>query len=177
MARMYDPDGWMLTDENEMIAVARDSSYKEAVRHGRTMISLLVAEIGPPPIFYCPNYPRKDPMSKKTHGPTGYETNPRKRNRTGMGPKTRRNRACKLLSREKKRHPKYVYRRFSPLCVEIESDITTLVKDPPSPPVICDNISSLRIRIPTIQEEEEDEYEDEMEEYNFWKDEYRMWRD
>lgn len=188
MARIYDSDGWMLTDENELIAVARDASYKEAVRHGKPMISLLVAEIAPPPVFYCPNYPRKDPMTKNTHGPSGYETNPRKRNHTGMCPKTRRNRACKLLSREKKRHPKYVYQRLSPLCEEVTPEFATPDKKS-TISVIRDDVTSLRIRVPNIQENEvelvnlsmTDDYDDDMDEYSFWdqywKNEFRMWRD
>lgn len=187
MARMYDPDGWMLTDDNELIAVARDASYKEAVRHGKPMISLLVAELAPPPVFYSVNYPHHDPMSKNTHGPSVYVTNPRKRNHTGMCPKTRRNRACKLLSREKKRHPKYVYQHLSPLCEEVEPE-NTIPKKKNETPVTRDDTFSLRIRIPNCQEDKcesvnlvSDDYEDIAEENNFWneywKGEYCVYRD
>ncbi len=153
MAGKYDSDGWMLTDENELIAVARDASYKEAVRHGKTMISLLVAEIAPPPISYFPNYPQKDPMTKETHGPSEHITNPRKGVNKSVRSSTRRNRICKLLSRKKKHHPKYSYQRFPPL-LEKETELTE-----DKPPMVCDrvNVSSLRIRIPEVTEDQDHE--------------------
>ncbi len=165
----------MLTDDNEVIAVARDSSYKEIVRHGKSMVSLLLSEIYEPPIKIVPYYEREDPMNKNTHGPQVTESNPRHRSRVPTGT-TRRNYACKLLSRQKKKHPKYIYQRLSVTTEDDEtlkpsllspSQTNSLVslQSPPSPK---DDVQSLRIRIPpsTIDEEEE---EREIQEY-LWEE-------
>lgn len=153
---MYDADGWMLTDDNELIAVARDDSYKEAVRHGKTMISLLIAEItsSSSPISYQPYYVHHDPMNKKTHGPSAYESNPRKGTRKITRSSTSRNRTFKLHSREKKQHPKYIYQRLSPF---MEEDMTNPVDVKPAVLENHNIISSMRIRIPMEDDNEDDD--------------------
>jgi hypothetical protein len=159
---IYDPDGWMMTDNNEVIAVARDSSYKEIVRHGKSMVSLLLAEIYEPPINIVPYYEREDPMHKNTHGPQVTESKSRRLSRTPDG-STRRNYACKLLSRRKKQHPKYIYQRLSVKIGGMDEEpmkpASLSSSTSPLPPK--DDVQSLRIRIPpsTIDEEEEEEHE------------------
>jgi hypothetical protein len=174
---IYDPYGWTMTDDNEVIAVARDSSYKEIVRHGKSMVSLLLAEICEPPIKIVPYYEREDPMNKNTHGPQVMESNPRRLSRTPDG-STRRNYACKLLSRRKKQHPKYIYQRLSVKAGGLDEEPMKPASLSPStsPLLPKDDVQTLRIRIPppTIDEEEEEEHE--MQEYlreeNLWNQIY-----
>ena len=166
---VYDPDGWMMTDNNEIVAVARDSSYKEIVRHGKSMVSLIVAEIYKPPIMIVPYYERKDPLEKKVHGPHGSELNRRKRTRV-TSEATHRNRNFKILSRQKKHHPKYIYQRLSPVMEEEEMKTTPPSMSTPPP---MDDINTLRIRIPPHRDEEEEEHYQDWEEEELWDQVYR----
>jgi hypothetical protein len=164
---IYDPDGWMLTDDNEVVAVARNSSYKEIVRHGKSMVSLLLAEIYEPPFNIVPYYERKDPMKKNTHGPNVTESKSRRLSRTPDG-STRRNYACKRLSRQKKQHPKYIYQRLSVMAGVIDEELMK-PSPSPSPPLPKDEVQSLRIRIPSPTIDEEDhELQEFLREEQLW---------